>query len=70
MRNKKLKITAVVIVVLIIGAFVFIRIKGKSKSNEETSIITPVIGNIKVYISDPGTVLPKNRLEVKRWVGQ
>lgn len=65
MRNKKLKITSVILVALIICAFVIIKMKGKKENGEVTQEISPVMGNIRVFISTTGTVLPKNRLEVK-----
>jgi len=65
MRNIKLKIIFVVTVVLVISAFVMIKVKGKSSGNEIIKEISPTIGTIKTFVSTTGTVLPKNRLEVK-----
>jgi len=69
MRNIKLKIISVVVVILIIFAFVMIKIKGKSSSSEIIKEINPTIGTIQTIVSTTGTVLPKNRLEVKPPVG-
>jgi len=69
MRQIKLKIIFVVAVVLVIFAFVAINIKGKSANNEIIKEISPTIGTIQVFVSTTGTVLPKNRLEVKPPVG-
>ena len=65
MRNKKIIISLVVAGILGVAAFAALKIKNKSSSKEATQTISPVIGSIRVYISTTGTVLPKNRLEVK-----
>jgi len=65
MRNKKLKITFLVLGIAIVSALVMMKIKSKGLSNEITQDISPTIGAIRVFISTTGTVLPKNRLEVK-----
>ncbi len=65
MRNIKLKIIFVVTVVLAISAFVMIKVKGKGSGNEIIKEISPTTGTIKTFVSTTGTVLPKNRLEVK-----
>jgi macrolide-specific efflux system membrane fusion protein len=65
MRNIKLKIIFVVAVILVISVFVAINIKGKSSNNEIIKEINPAIGTIQIIVSTTGTVLPKNRLEVK-----
>ena len=69
MRNIKLKIIFVVAVILVISVFVAINIKGKSSNNEIIKEINPTIGTIQTIVSTTGTVLPKNRLEVKPPVG-
>ncbi len=65
MRHKRTVITLVVVGALGIAAFAAVKITNKSPADEITQTISPVIGSIKVYISTTGTVLPKNRLEVK-----
>ena len=65
MRHKKLKITFLVLAVAIISMLVMIKIKSKGSSSEITQDISPTRGSIRVFISTTGTVLPKNRLEVK-----
>jgi len=65
MRNTKLKITFVVLVVIIVSAFVVIKIKSKGANNEIIKVISPTKGAIQNLISATGTVLPKNRLELK-----
>ena len=67
MANKKLKIIIilVVLVIVIISAWGLIKIKSKVSSDEVTQEISPTIGAIRVIITTTGTVLPKNRLEVK-----
>ena len=69
MRNKKLKIIFIVLAVLIISALIIMKLKGKGSSNEITEEITPARGTIETFISTTGTVLPKNRLQVKPTVG-
>ena len=69
MRNKKLKIISIVVIVLVISIFAIIKLKSKGSNNEITKEITPTAGTIETFISTTGTVLPKNRLEVKPSVG-
>jgi len=65
MRNKKSKFFFIVIIVLSIGGVFIFKIGGNNSSEEKVKEITPVTGIIKRYISSTGTVLPKNRLEIK-----
>jgi len=68
--NKKLKIIFIVFLILAVSAFVIFKIiKNKSSGKEITQEINPTIGTIQTFISTTGTVLPKNRLEVKPPVG-
>jgi len=69
MRYKKIIIALVIAGVLGIGVFAAVKIKNKNSSDEVIQTISPVIGSIRVYISSTGTVLPKNRLQVKPPVG-
>jgi macrolide-specific efflux system membrane fusion protein len=65
MRTKKLILFFVVIVILgIIGVYIA-KMKQKESGDEVAEEITPVIGSIRIFISSTGTVLPKNRLEIK-----
>lgn len=65
MRHKKLKITFLVLSTVVIAVFVMIKLKSNGSNNEITQEVNPVKGSIRVFISSTGTVLPKNRLEVK-----
>ena len=65
MRTKKIWIFVIVIVVLAGSAVYIIGVKQKKSSAEIVKEISPVVGSIKTYISTTGTVLPKNRLEIK-----
>jgi len=65
MRKIKSKIIIGILVLLAIFAFVMIKAKKKGQNNEIIKEVTPAIGAIQTYISTTGTVLPKNRLEVK-----
>lgn len=69
MRKTKLKIIFVAAAVLIIFTFVMIKVKGSKPNNEIIKEITPTIGTITTFVSTTGTVLPKNRLELKPPVG-
>ncbi|MDD5155871.1 MAG: efflux RND transporter periplasmic adaptor subunit [Candidatus Omnitrophica bacterium] len=65
MRKNKLKIAFAVLVVLLVLAFIVIKTKSKGPGEEVTKEISPAVGTIQTFISTTGTVLPKNRLEVK-----
>jgi len=63
--NKKIKFYFVAAVLIIIAALVIIKIKPKASTDEAVKEISPAIGRIQNIISTTGTVLPKNRLEIK-----
>ncbi|MDD5128694.1 MAG: HlyD family efflux transporter periplasmic adaptor subunit [Candidatus Omnitrophica bacterium] len=63
--NKKTKFYFIVPVFLIIAAFLIMRNWPKADSGEMSKEIKPVVGSIQTIISTTGTVLPKNRLEIK-----
>jgi membrane fusion protein, macrolide-specific efflux system len=65
MRKTKFKIIFAVLIVLIIAAIAIVKMKSKGASQEITKEISPTMGTIQTFISTTGTVLPKNRLEVK-----
>ena len=65
MRKNKLKLFFIAVVILVITGVAITRIKQKKSSDEMVKEITPTIGTISTFISCTGTVLPKNRLEVK-----
>ncbi|MCX5702911.1 MAG: efflux RND transporter periplasmic adaptor subunit, partial [Candidatus Omnitrophica bacterium] len=65
MRNKKLKLFFAAIVILGIIAVSVAKIKQKKANGEVIREIAVVIGSIRTFISCTGTVLPKNRLEIK-----
>lgn len=65
MRAKKFYVFITGIVILTaIGTWQF-KIRQKEAVTEEVKVIQPVKGSIRTFISCTGTVLPKNRLEVK-----
>jgi membrane fusion protein, macrolide-specific efflux system len=64
MKNKKVKIFFLLIA-LLLGATVFVFKLKNSAPKQTTKEISPVVGSIQTTISTTGTVLPKNRLEVK-----
>jgi len=65
MRKIKLKITLLILIILIILVFFMIKIKSQGSGNGVTQEISPTRGSIRVFISTTGTVLPKNRLQLK-----
>jgi len=69
MRKAKHKIIIGVLVLLIVAAIIAVKIKSKSASTEVIKEITPATGTIQTFISTTGTVLPKNRLQIKPPVG-
>ena len=52
-------------VILIIAGVAITRMKQRKSADGAVKEITPVIGSIRTFISCTGTVLPKNRLEMK-----
>jgi len=65
MRNKKIKIFFVFLVLAsLVGVYLY-KTKQHSASKETLKEIQPFIGDIKNEFSTTGTVLPKNRLEIK-----
>ena len=65
MRKNKLKLIFIVVIILSIAGVLVTRMKYKKSPDEVAKEITPVIGSIRTFISCTGTVLPKNRLEMK-----
>lgn len=64
MKINKVKIIFIVIILICAGVF-FLKIRANGTVSEVSQEIHPVIGSIKTFISTTGTVLPKNRLEIK-----
>ena len=64
MRNKTIKIMLVLLAAATLIFFIF-RFQQKKGEQEQIREITPTRGLIQSIISTTGTVLPKNRLEVK-----
>ncbi|MFH1282003.1 MAG: HlyD family efflux transporter periplasmic adaptor subunit [Candidatus Omnitrophota bacterium] len=67
--NKKLKIILIMAGVLIVGVFVVSRFKPKADKDNIVREVMVVRGSIQTIISTTGTILPKNRLEVRPPVG-
>lgn len=65
MRKNKGKLFLVFLVILAAAGFAVKQRGIKPASNEIVTEITPVFGAVRNFISSTGTVLPKNRLEVK-----
>jgi len=64
-KNTKVKLFFVILIILVIAGVTIIRLRQKKSTEETVEEITPTIGSISTFISCTGTVLPKNRLEVK-----
>ncbi len=65
MRHNKFKIIFVILIVAVIVIFVFYKFRNAKGNGETVKEIKPAIGNIQNTISATGSVLPKNRLEIK-----
>ncbi|MBF0494379.1 MAG: efflux RND transporter periplasmic adaptor subunit [Candidatus Omnitrophica bacterium] len=65
MQNKTKMIIAVFLVILAVFIFIQVKLRSSGRGGEVTQELTPVTGDIQNIISTTGTVLPKNRLEVK-----
>ena len=65
MRNKKLKLFFVFLVIFTVAGVFITKMRQKNSPHETVKEIKPMIGSIRTFISCTGTVLPKNRLEVK-----
>ncbi len=65
MRNKKIIFSVIVVIIIILSIFIIMKPKPKAGTNEVITEITPTIGTIQNIISTTGTILPKNRLEIK-----
>jgi len=65
MRVKKLKWIFILAAIAVIAGIAVTKIKQKKSNGETVKEITPVVGSIRTFISCTGTVLPKNRLEIK-----
>lgn len=65
MRNKIIGLILVLAVAGGAGYYFYLGPKQKKTSDEIIREISPFTGSIRTYISSTGTVLPKNRLEVK-----
>ena len=65
MQTKKFKLFFGIAVILIIAFVAAKRLKPGKSSDEAIREITPVVGSVSTSISCSGTVLPKNRLEIK-----
>ncbi|MDD4899603.1 MAG: HlyD family efflux transporter periplasmic adaptor subunit [Candidatus Omnitrophica bacterium] len=65
--NKKKVLFSFIFLIIVISIGVFLALKFFKKPNSQDTVkeIKPTIGTIKTVISTTGTVLPKNRLEIK-----
>ena len=63
--NKKTKFYFIVPVFLIVAIFLVIKIWPKADTGEILVELSPTLGSIQTIISTTGTILPKNRLEIK-----
>lgn len=63
--NKKLKIILLFVGVLIVGVFLVFKFKPKANTDNTIKEVMVSRGTIQTIISTTGTILPKNRLEVR-----
>lgn len=63
MRNKRWKLSLILLVVLIFSVILIIRYNNDPQAITEE--INPFYGNMQIFISTVGTVLPENRLEIR-----
>jgi macrolide-specific efflux system membrane fusion protein len=65
MKTKKIGIFLVIFIILAGSIAYMSRVKQKNQPNEVVEEIRPVVGSIRTFVSSTGTILPKNRLEIK-----
>jgi membrane fusion protein, macrolide-specific efflux system len=65
MRTKKLGIFFIAFIILAGSVFYIAGMRRQKTTSEVVKEISPAIGSIKTFISSTGTILPKNRLEIK-----
>jgi membrane fusion protein, macrolide-specific efflux system len=65
MKIKKVGIFLIVMIILAGAVFYVTGMKQQKTTNEVVKEISPSIGSIRTFISSTGTILPKNRLEIK-----
>lgn len=65
MKNKNTKAFVIGILLILVGGWGVLKFHHANSSQEVIRIVTPQIGDIRNIVSNPGTVLPKNRLEIK-----
>ncbi len=66
--NKKIKFYLVPILLTVVS-LIIVKARPRNNSDELIKEINPTVGSIQTIISTTGTVLPKNRLEIKPPVG-
>ncbi len=67
--NKKIKLFFFLLILIVTAALIMVKVRPKTNSQETIKEINPVSGSIQNIISTTGTVLPKNRLEIRPPVG-
>ena len=65
MATKKVLIIVIAAIVLVAVGIIIMKTIQNGQSGDISKELRPVIGSIKTFISTTGTVLPKNRLEIK-----
>ncbi len=65
MKVKGKPAVIIILIVIILSAFIINKITSSKKTDLNVREIKPVIGDIRITVSTTGTVLPKNRLELK-----
>ncbi|MDD5255830.1 MAG: HlyD family efflux transporter periplasmic adaptor subunit [Candidatus Omnitrophica bacterium] len=65
MRRKKSKLIFIFLLLMIPLSFFLLKSRPQKQNGEAAKELKPSVGSIQVIISSTGTVLPKNRLEIK-----
>ncbi|MDD5254443.1 MAG: HlyD family efflux transporter periplasmic adaptor subunit [Candidatus Omnitrophica bacterium] len=65
MRNKKSKLIFIFLLFMVPLIFFLLKARPQKQNGEEPKEVRPFVGTVQVTISSTGTVLPKNRLEIK-----
>lgn len=65
MKNKNRTIIVIVVVIALAAGAAIFKFRPSKASEDVVKVIKPRMGDIRVTVSSPGTVLPKNRLELK-----
>ncbi len=69
MNKKTNSIIFIVVILLLVSAWLIVKKTHNTDTQDVITEISPFVGSVEVTVSTTGTVLPKNRLEIKPPVG-